>query len=431
METSMKKFTNLSLVIALSIIIISQSVFAGGFLTGTQNAKAMGMGHAFVGQANDASAIYFNAAGLTNLKGINFLAGMTLIMPKVDFTGPTPLTTTTSTVARTFTPINLYGVYGMDNGLSFGLGVYNPYGLGSEWSPTWIGKSLAVKTELKTFYINPTVAYQLMENLSVGAGFSYIISSVLFEQTIDIPVIPLAPGVNLPAAPNVGIKLEGDEKPAYTFNFGLLYKPMPDLSLGLAYRHSAEIEYEGDLTFSNLPAKPTGFPVGHSDLFPAGKGVSKITMPYDLRAGVSYKAMENLTLNADVQYVGWESYKELAVDFEKTTAVWKDLATTKDWKNSTTFRLGGEYRMDAFAFRAGYVFDGSPIPTKTMDPSLPGADRHEFTFGLGYQFTPNIRVDAAYQYISFDKEVKDSAIPFNGKYVNSTNLFGFNVGFGF
>lgn len=428
----MKKFTNALLAIVFSLLVLSHQVFAGGFLTGTQNAKAMGMGHAFVGQANDASAIYFNAAGLTNLKGINVLAGATFIMPKVDFTGPTPLTTTNSTVARTFTPINLYGAYGMDDyGLTFGIGVYNPYGLGSEWPSNWVGKSLTVKTELKTFYINPTIAYKVMDNLSVGAGFSYIISTVLFKQIADFPAIPIAPGVSLPAAPNVGINLEGDGKPAYTFNLGLMFNPIQDLSIGIAYRHSAEIEYDGDLTFSNLPPKPTGYPVGHSDLFPAGKGVSKITMPFDLRAGVSYKAMDNLTLNADFQYVGWESYDTLAADFEKNTAAWKDLSTAKNWENSMTFRLGGEYRMDEFAFRAGYVFDGSPIPTKTMDPSLPGANRHEFTFGIGYQIIPSIRVDAAYQYISFEQEVKDSAIPFNGKYVNSTNLFGFNVGFGF
>ncbi len=427
----MKKIINIAFGLLLICTLLVQQSFAGGFLTGTQNARAMGMGHAFVGQASDASAIYFNAAGLANLKGINFLAGTTFIMPKVDFTGPKPLTTKTSAVEKTFTPINIYGVYGMDNGLSFGLGVYNPYGLGSEWPSTWIGKSLAVKTELRTFYINPTVAYQVMDNLSIGAGITYILSSVLFQQTIDIPAIPLAPGVSLPAAPNVGIKLEGDGKAAYTFNIGLLYKPMNELSLGLAYRHNAEIEFDGDLSFTGLPAKPTGFPIGHSDLFPEGKGVSKITMPYDLRAGISYNAMDNLTLNADFQYVGWESYDTLAVDFVKNTTAWRDLATAKNWENSFTFRFGGEYRMDAFAFRAGYVFDGSPINTKYMDPSLPGADRHEFTLGLGYQFTSNIRVDAAYQYISFENDVTDSAIPFNGKYKNSTNLFGINLGFGF
>lgn len=424
------------LTVVLFLVAFANISFAGGFQTGTQNARAMGMGHAFVGMASDASAIYFNPAGLANLSGMNFLAGTTIIMPTMKFTGPAgPLSRETDAVKRTFTPINFYGTYSMGNGFSFGVGVFNPFGLGSEWPATWIGKSLAVETELRTFYINPTVAYKVNDMFQIGVGFNYIISNVLFYQVIDIPSIPLAPGVALPAAPNVGVNLEGDGKAAYTFNVGLLFKPMKDLSFGASYRHKAEITFNGDLAFSNLPAKPPGFPVGHSDLFPNGPGVAKLTMPYDFRFGISYDAMSNLTLNADFQFVGWQSYKELAVDFTKETAAWKDLKSPKNWDNSYSFKFGGEYRMDAFAFRAGYVFDNSPIPTMYMDPSLPGSNRHEFTAGVGYQITRNIRADVAYQFISFENEVKDSAVPatspvkFNGVYKNSTNLFGVNLGF--
>ncbi len=417
------------LTVVLFLVALVNFSFAGGFQTGTQNARAMGMGHAFVGMASDASAIYFNPAGLANLHGMNFLAGTTVIMPTLKFTGPAPLTIENEAVKRTFTPINFYGTYSMDNGFSFGVGVFNPFGLGSEWPETWIGKSLAVKTELRTFYINPTVAYKINDMLQIGVGFNYIISNVLFYQVIDIPSIPLAPGVALPAAPNVGVNLEGDGKAAYTFNVGLLFSPLANLSFGASYRHNAEITFNGDLTFSNLPAKPTGFPVGHSDLFPNGTGEAKLTMPYDLRFGISYDAMPDLTFNADFQYVGWKSYKELAVDFAKETAAWKDLKTKKNWDNAFSFKFGGEYRMSPFAFRLGYVYDANPIPTMYMDPSLPGSNRHEFTAGFGYQITRNIRADVAYQFISFENEVTDSAIPFNGVYKNSTNLFGFNLGF--
>ena len=189
--------TRLLLVFVVTCLI-SVNGFAGGFQTATQSARAMGMGLAFVGQANDASSIYYNAAGITNTRGFNLLFGTTLIMPSVDFTGPTPLTTKSTTVDRTFTPINFYATYSMDNGLSFGLGVYNPYGLGSEWPETWVGKALAVKTELKTFYINPTVAYKVSDKFSIGVGLDYIISDAQFLQNIDIPAIPLAPGVALP-----------------------------------------------------------------------------------------------------------------------------------------------------------------------------------------------------------------------------------------
>jgi len=409
------------IVVAVLCGAFAVTAFAGGFQTGTQNARAMGMGHAFVGVASDASAIYFNPAGLANLKGMHVMAGTTLIMPTLKFTGPKPLTTATDAVEKTFTPINVYGAYAMDNKLSFGIGVFNPYGLGSEWPGNWVGRSAAVKTELRTFYINPTVAYQLTDNIAVGAGFNYIVSSIIMNRvTTSVP--------GLPVATNIKTDLEGDGKAAYTFNFGLLYKATEGLSIGASYRHSAEIEFEGDIKFSNLTVGiPTIDPI-LAATFKTSKGAAKLTMPYDFRAGISYDVMSELTLNADFQYVGWESYSELAATFANPLY---NVKIAKNWENAYSFKVGGEYRMDALALRAGYVFDATPIPTKTMDPSLPGADRHEFTVGLGYQLTKNIRVDAAYQYISFNQEVNDSGFGFNGKYENSTNLFGFNFGFGF
>jgi len=419
------------LTLLLVCSIFAGSTYAGGFQIGTQNARAMGMAGAFVGMASDASSIYFNPAGLTNVKGFNLVFGTTLIMPTVDFTGPTPLTTKTTTVARTFTPINFYGAYAVNDKWTIGVGVFNPFGLGSEWPDGWIGKSLAVKTELQTFFVNPTIAYKVNEYFSIGVGFSYVISNVTFLQAIDIPAIPLAPGVNLPAANNVKITLTGPGDPAFTFNFGFLFKPDDKFSFGFSYRNNVDLNFNGDLTFDGLPDKPAGFPIGHSSLFPSGKGKATITMPYDLRAGVSYNATKDFTLNVDLMFVGWSSYRSLNVDFNNNTALWKDLMSPKYWENSMTIRIGGEYRIKDLALRAGYVNDGSPIPTKYMDPSLPGANRNEFTLGIGYQFTPMIRADAAYQFISFTQDVSNSALPFNGSYVNSTNLFGFNLAFNF
>jgi opacity protein-like surface antigen len=46
---------------------------AAGFLSIGQSGRAVGMGSAFVGVANDVSAIYWNPAGLASLKGVNVM----------------------------------------------------------------------------------------------------------------------------------------------------------------------------------------------------------------------------------------------------------------------------------------------------------------------------------------------------------------------
>lgn len=399
-------------------IFFSSSILAGGFQTGTQNARAMGMGSAFVGMVPDASAIYFNPAGLSNIRGFNLVAGTTLIMPTVDFTGPKPSTAVSSTIEKTFTPINFYAAYSLENGYTLGIGVYNPYGLGSEWDQNWVGKALAVETQLKTFYINPTVGYKISDDLSIGVGLIYIISDV--QMTRKITAVP---GVPVPT--NVLSDLTGDGN-SFSFNAGILYKPMDYLSIGLSYRHSAKVEYDGEVNFSNLSV---GIPPVDAALaagFKTSKGKANITMPSDFRVGISYTPITDLTINADFMYVGWSSYDILEAKFDNTAY---NMKVSKNWESTGGFKIGGEYRISNLALRAGYVFDGSPIPTSTMDPSLPGANRHEFTLGLGYQISSIIRFDAAYQFISFENEITDAANPFKGKYENSTNLFGFNLAF--
>jgi len=66
------------------------SILAGGFQINEHGARAMGIGGAFTAIANDASAIYWNNAGMTQLSGTNFMLGTALIAPSAEFRGVAP-----------------------------------------------------------------------------------------------------------------------------------------------------------------------------------------------------------------------------------------------------------------------------------------------------------------------------------------------------
>ena len=75
--------------------------------------------------------------------------------------------------AGALTPVpNFY--YAMDAGdkLKFGIGINAPFGLKTEYDPTWIGRFQAIKSEIKTVNINPSLAYKLNDMVSLGAGIS-------------------------------------------------------------------------------------------------------------------------------------------------------------------------------------------------------------------------------------------------------------------
>ena len=415
------------LTICLVILIPAAWLFAAGYQIGEHGARAQGMGSAFVAQASDASAVYFNAAGLGFNTGWNILAGATLIAPKVDFTGPTPSTEKSDLVSQTFYPPHAYVTYGMESGLAFGIGLYAPYGLGTEWEEDWPGRYLGVKTDLQALYINPTIAYRFSPKLSAGAGFSYIMGDVSLTRKMNI---------NPAQLPDWDMKLEGDGT-AFTFNVGLLYKATEKLSLGLSYRHLAEIEFEGDATFEGVPNVPLPsppYPPGLTlpDLFPNQTGKTTLPMPGDLKAGAAYAINEKLTVEADLEYVFWGTYDSLVVEFDEGVAGETGSSEAKEYDNSILIRLGGEYKLDKLALRAGFVYDQSPVPDSSLEPTLPDSDRLEFIIGLGYKFSEKVWVDGAYQYImGSERTVADPPNDFPGTYNSTANLFGLSLGLAF
>src|SRR5262245_11586434 len=59
-----------------------------------QGTAASGMGNAFSAQADDPSALHYNAAGMTQLRGVEFMAGVLLSGGTTSFTSPTGATAT-------------------------------------------------------------------------------------------------------------------------------------------------------------------------------------------------------------------------------------------------------------------------------------------------------------------------------------------------
>lgn len=417
------------LVVCVALVWTS-AVFASGFQINEHGAKAMGMGGAFVAQASDPSAIFFNPAGLGFRKGFSAMLGATLIMPTTTHTSPSGVPT--DMVSQVFYPPNAYVTYGTDK-WSFGLGFFAPYGLGTEWPTDWSGQRYAVKADLQTFYINPAVAFRPMESLSIGVGFSYIFSNVALRQRVGA-----TPTIN-PAVPDGTVDLDADGT-SWDFSVGILYEPSKEWSIGASYRKSAEIDFEGTATFTNMPTLPTPLPppnnlIPLAPFFPGGTGKTTIELPSQAWIGVAVTPFSAFTLEADFQWTQWSTYDELVIDippgpvFPLTGRPLQGPTTSvKDWYDSFIARLGGEYRWEKVALRLGVVYDMAPQPDKSAEPLLPDADRWEGSIGLGYKFSEKLAVDVAYQFIMFkDRTLTTPPTPFPGTYESSASLFGLDL----
>jgi long-chain fatty acid transport protein len=396
-------------VLFVAVVVTAAMAFAGGFQLNEHGARAMAQGGAFAARAYDGSAVFFNPAGLAFQMQPSIYAGVTIIAPTGSFYGPLQNNSNekTDNVQKIFTPINVYFSYPLTDSWHVAIGVNNPFGLGNEWPLDWPGKYISTKVELQTFFFTPTVAYKVNDKFSLAAGFSYVTGTVIIERAV-------AAGFDDPRV-NLDLKASG-----VGYSAGAMYKFTPKFSVGLSYRSQVKVDATGTATFT--PAY---------SVLPAGDASTSITLPATAFLGVACKVMDNLEIEGDVQFTGWSSYNELAIEFKKTG---QKSATPKNYKDTYLLRFGGEYTIDALQLRAGYLHDFTPVKTSYVDPTLPDADRNGISVGVGYDITKNFSVDLAYLYLPFNDRKAVNTIPelsFDGTYKTRVNLFAVDFGYTF
>lgn len=397
----------------IAILLSSNLVFSAGFQINDHSARSVAMGFSTVAYNPDASVIYFNPAYSAFQEGtLNISAGLAYIMPGGKFTGPTTMNQNYTETLETWNfPIpHLFANWKTPvENLHFGLGVFVPFGLGTQWPENWYGRFLAKKTYLEAIEINPNLAYSFTLGgmpLALSAGFGYVIGAVELERNLS----------TFTPEPVLNLKGKGN---GTTFNFGLSALILDNLYFGASYRHNIEVEFEGDTKYTNIS--------GLEALFQEAPGSAKINFPNDLRAAFSYKVTPNFIVEAGINYVGWSSYDTLKIEFEKgpgNPSKPYTSAAERSYKNIMTYRLGAEYYMDNTALRCGVYYEPMPVDAMHVEPVLPETNRIGASVGLGFSLLDNLKMDLGYLLITGPQtEVVGNPNQFDGYYNAWANIF--------
>jgi long-chain fatty acid transport protein len=364
-----------------------------------QEQSASGLGVAYSGQAaavHDASTAFWNPAGMSLLQGIQGTAALHYIIPSTKFSssGPLPGGSTYNAFGNggqggesALVPA-LYGTWMINPQWSVGLAINAPFGLGTEWDTTWAGQFHAIKSEIETLNINPTVSFKVNNMISLGAGVSY--------QQIKATLTNAAPsatpgicGTTLCAIANpVTGQVKGDDW-AWGWNLGALFDFGQGTRVGLTYRSTISYTVEGDLSY-NGPQSPAA---------PAGQNVkAAIKLPDTFSVGLSHRFNPEWRVLADYTWTGWDSIQTLDVQSQATGATLT--STNLQFKNSWRMGVGAEYQINQpWLLRAGIAYDTSPVQDAFRTPRLPDSDRTWLAIGARYQPSPTWWLDFGYTYI--------------------------------
>lgn len=402
-------------------ILFSISIFGSGFQINEHAARAMAAGGAFTAIANDASAVYFNPAGLIQLSKLSFTVGTTLIAPSTSFRGPSPSISEWNMDKQSFFPSHFYAAYPINDKLAVGFGFYTPFGLGTRWANDWVGKFIATDTKLATYSLNPVVAYMINDWISIGGGFSYNFADVKIARKASLA----------PFNGEALVTLDGSDKGTFGFNAGLLLKPHKKFSIGFNYHSQMNFTFKGTAVSEG--------PSAASAVLPSGDVEAKFTSPQTIYIGLATTAINKLLLSFDIQLIGWSSYDSLKVDFKNENL--SDISSPRLYENSYCIRFGGEYELfEKFFIRAGILLDKNPIKDEYLDPLLPDSDRWGFSGGFGYSLTNNLTFDFAYLFIrSNQRTIENSKVsyagngfsPFNGTYNSTADLVSVTFNYSF
>lgn len=345
--------------------------------------RAVSMGGAFIGLADDFSLVYWNPAGAGFFKQPVFGAYLTDLIPtnKYQVTLPPDVVIDAKTKLSHYLGFMVAYYRPLSDNITVGIGVYTPSGLGANWrgedfQEMTAGVAYDWTSKIGMFTISPLVAWRINDRLSVGANLN--INYGLFSLKRWAGEADLGEG-----SMDLGQYEESLHGWGFGLTLGILARPTDWLSAGLTVKTSSTVKFKG--TGQMIYLGYAGYP-DSSDLR------RNISWPWFIGGGVALRPTENLVLTADLQWTGWSAIKSL--DTTYLDPVWNMMMTAAgnnsvplDWKDRWQLRFGLEYRITPeFAFRAGYYSDPSPAPDYTMNILLPSFDFHSLNAGVGYDW---------------------------------------------
>ncbi len=404
---------------------LSFAVAANGAGFAIIEQSVSGLGNAFAGAAaaQDASTIFFNPAGMILLDKPEVNSGIHVIIPSAKFINEGTTTTSYAGTVATqgdnanggataFVP-NLYYVHPLSERLVVGIGVHAPFGLATEYDKEWVGRYMAVRSEIKTINVNPSIAYRINEKLTIGAGVSaeYVYANLTNAIDLNRDGTTLLDGFN---------DLEGDDI-GFGWNLGLLYEVSKTTRFGIHYRSEVKTRLKGtaDFTLPELPPAMAAYAVVFADQ----KIEADLTLPDSLSVNFYHELNDKWAVMGDVTWMGWSDFYDLDIDFESaTTEAAAGKAIIENWRDNWRYSVGANYKAsDRLLLRGGLAYDQTPVKSDDYrSPRIPDASRVWVTAGLSWIMSPGTTLDVGYVHIFVDDPVVDNSSHTSYQHVKGT-----------
>lgn len=343
-------------------LLLTFDACADPFRLANQDPEAIARGNAFAATANNPSAIYYNPAGITQLEGQNASAGLYLISASTKYNGPNG--SASSDASFQAVPQFYYTFTAKDLPLSFGVGVYAPYGLAMKYDNEGPFRNAAQNGSLLYATVNPVIAWKITPEFSLGAGLTINYGKVDFNQGIA--------GLEMLGFRNSQFHFVGDDYD-FGFNAGALYQPLKQVAFGLNYHSQTKMDFRG-----HSSTIADGFPNASSPT------TASIVFPQYVVGGISYRPTEKWNAEFDLDWTDWHAVKQATFN---GTALGQPIPNLPfHYESCFMFDFGvTRYLDDGYFLSAGYIYSQNATPNADYLPLIPDSNLHLFNIGVGHK----------------------------------------------
>ncbi len=446
------------LITCVAVLILGPVLaLANGFYTPTVGPRASAMGGAFIGLADDYSAVYWNPAGITQIKGMELTAtGHDVVSlasrdgyvryygDTEDYYALVSVGATSETANRIAPGVFFFTDAGPLRSVfdKVGMAAYTLTEYGSKWSADdvlsgadfvahendfratyLVGDMQDYESRIKTYVFSPVFAKEVVPGLSVGLtaniAYSHFTLKDVYMYT-DVEVTETPEGYDYALYITPVQQTDDVTGWGYGATVGILYRVGRQFSAGLTVRTPMTMAYEG--TYGLLISGG-----GEADAKEQHDVDFEMRFPTWIGAGFAYRDLlfDGLTVTGDVQWTDWSTIENInrniawAAQSVFTEELQQELDTTHlDWEDTVEVAVGFDYRLKrSLSLNLGYRNSPSPAPDSTYDFVMPQSAKN--VIGLGVTYRQDFwRAAFAVEYQAGDKRTIAETTDMDGKHLD-------------
>lgn len=354
----------------------TRSAQAGGIMLyeiATPDAGLASAGYA--SRADDASTLFKNPAGMSQLQGTQVQGGLQALYGSVTFT---PNASTSPLLggddggnAVGWLPgASLFVVTPIGEKVRVGFGTLSYFGLAEDYNDNWVGRYYVQESALLGMSLLPSISYEATDWVSIGAGLNAMYGYLDTQMAVNNAGI---------AAPDGQMSLK-DRTWGFGANVGLLFKAGEKTRIGVTYLSALNLDFSDTPTFTGAgPANAPRLDLGTK-------------VPQSAMLSVHHSLNEKWALMADFGWQDWSQFGYVQAGVEGGATTTLNLQYQDTWHGA----LGAQYRpSDKWTLSGGAAFDSSAVTSANRTVTLPMGQTWRFGLGAQYQLSKSVNIGAA------------------------------------